>query len=99
MVVASEQVKTVHALDCSATVTGLLYNTYLKNKSCKRRFHHTYPGFRLPTSSVIFKPLKILHSTGSVLNKKYTRKNGVPTEEKLEEIEARLENSLYKSMA
>jgi hypothetical protein len=40
-----------------------------------------------------------VHSTGSFLEKKYSRQNAVFTEEMLDEIEGRLEHSPRKFMA
>jgi inhibitor of nuclear factor kappa-B kinase subunit alpha len=79
-----------------------LYDSYVKRKSyksCKRRFLRKYPGVRVPASSTIFKLVKKVRSTGSVLDKKYSRQNAVLTEEVLDEIGARLEHSPPKSLA
>jgi hypothetical protein len=76
-----------------------LYDSYVKNKSCKSRFHHRYPGVRIPASSAILRLVKKVHSTGSFLDRKYTRQNAVLTEETLDEIEAKLEHSPRKSLA
>jgi hypothetical protein len=59
---------------------GSLYDTDVKNKSytsCKRRFHHKYPGVEVLTLSAIFKLVKTVHSTRSFLDKKYTRQYAV----------------------
>jgi hypothetical protein len=79
-----------------------LYNSYVKKescKSCKRRFCHRYPGVRTPASSTILRLVKKVRSTGSLLDKKYTRQNAVLTEETLDETGARLEHSPRKSLA
>jgi hypothetical protein len=65
----------------------------------KRRFRRRYPCVRIPASSTILRLVKKVHSTGSFLYKKYTRQNAVLTEETLDEIGARLENSPRKSLA
>jgi hypothetical protein len=65
----------------------------------KRRFRHRYPGVRIPASSMILRLVKKVRSTGSFLNKKYTRQNAVLNEEMLDEIGARLEHSPHKSLA
>jgi hypothetical protein len=70
-----------------------LYNSYVKKKSyklCKRRFRHRYPGVRIPASATILRLVKKVRSTGSFLDKKYTRQNAVLTKEMLDEIGARL---------
>jgi hypothetical protein len=65
----------------------------------KRRFRHRYPGVRTPASSTILSLVKKVRSTGSFLDKKYTRQNAVLTEETPDEIGARLEYSPRKSLA
>jgi transposase len=78
-----------------------LYDSDVKNKSyksCKRRFHRRYPGVRIPASSTILRLVKKVRSTGSFLDKKYTRQNAVLTDETLDEIGARLEHSPRKSL-
>jgi hypothetical protein len=79
-----------------------LYDGYVKKKSYKsykRRFHHRYPGVRIPASSTILRLVKKVCSTGSLLDKKYTRQNAVLTEETLDETGAKLEHSPSKSLA
>jgi hypothetical protein len=79
-----------------------LYDSYVKKKSyesCKRKFRRRYPGVRIPASSTILRLVKKVRSTGSLLDKKYTRQNAVLTEETLDKIGARLEHSPRKSLA
>jgi hypothetical protein len=79
-----------------------LYDSYVKKKSCKsgkRRFRRRYPGVCIPASSTILRLVKTVRSTGSFLDKKYTRQNAVLTEETLDEIGSRLEHSPRKSPA
>jgi transposase len=79
-----------------------LYDSYVKkksNKSCSRRFRRRYPGVRIAASSTILRLVKKVRSTGSFLDKKYTRQNAVLTEETLDEIRTRLEHSPRKSLA
>jgi hypothetical protein len=64
----------------------------------KRRFCHRYPDVHIPASSTILRLVKKVHSTGSFLDKKYTRQNAVLTEETHDEIGARLEHSPRKSL-
>jgi hypothetical protein len=57
-----------------------LFDSYVKKnsyKSCERRFRRRYPGVRIPTSSTILRLVKKVRSTGSFLDKKYTRQNAV----------------------
>jgi hypothetical protein len=61
----------------------LLYDNFVTKKSyklCKRRFCHTYPDVRVPTSSVIVKLEKKVCSSWSFLDKTYTGQNAVLTE-------------------
>jgi hypothetical protein len=79
-----------------------LYDSYVKNKSyksCKTRFRRRYPGVRIPASSAILRLVKKVRSTGSFLDKKYTRQNAVLTEETFDEIGARLEHLPCKFLA
>jgi hypothetical protein len=78
------------------------YDSYVKRKSyksCKRRFRHRYPGVCIPASSTILRLVKKVCSTGSFLDKKYTRQNAVLTKKTIDEIGARLEHSPRKSLA
>jgi hypothetical protein len=55
----------------------------VKNKSCKSRkigFNRKYHGVRVPDLSAIFKLVKEVRSSGSFLDKEYSRKNAVLTE-------------------
>jgi hypothetical protein len=79
-----------------------LYDSHVKKKSyksCRRRFHHRYPGVRIPASSTILRLVRKVLSAGCFVDKKYTRQNAVLTEETLDEIGARLEHSPHKSLA
>jgi hypothetical protein len=58
-----------------------------------------YPGVRIPASSTILRLVKKVLSTGSFLDKKCTGQNAAVTEERLNEIGARLEHSPRKSLA
>jgi hypothetical protein len=62
-------------------------------------FCHRYPGVRIPASSTILRLVKKVCSTGSFLDKKYTKQNAVLPEEILDKTEARLEHSPCKSLA
>jgi hypothetical protein len=57
------------------------------HKSCKGRFHCKYPGFHVPALSINFELVKNVCSTGSLLDKKYTRQNTVLTKECLMKLE------------
>jgi hypothetical protein len=87
---------------CTLEQRIFLYDSYVKKKSyksCKRRFRRRYPGVRILASPKILRLVKKECSTGSFLDKKYTRKNVVLTEETLDETGARLEHSPPKSLA
>jgi hypothetical protein len=58
-------------------------------KSCKRRFCHKYLGVWIPASSAVFELNKVC-STGTLIDKKYTRQTAVLTEEKLDRTGAGL---------
>jgi hypothetical protein len=78
-----------------------MYDCYVKKKfykQCKRRIRRKYPLVRVQASSTIFELVKQVLSTGSFLDK-YSRQNAVLTEEMLDKIGARLENSPRKSQA
>jgi hypothetical protein len=78
-----------------------LYDSYVKKKSyklCTRRFRRRYPGVHIPATSTILRLVKIVHSTGSFLDKKYIRQNAVLTEELPDKTGARLEHSPRKSL-
>jgi hypothetical protein len=47
------------------------------------------PGIRIPASSAIFELVNKVHTYGSFLDKKYTRRNTVLIEERLHKIGAR----------
>jgi hypothetical protein len=60
-----------------------LYDSYVKKKPykpCKRRFCYKYPSVLVPASSMIFKLVRTVCSTGSVLDKKCSRHISVLTE-------------------
>jgi hypothetical protein len=78
-----------------------LYDSYVKKKfykSCKRS-RRRYPGVRIPASSTILRLVKKVRSTGSFLDKKYTRHNAVVTEEMHDKTGDRLKHSPHKSLA
>jgi nitrogen-specific signal transduction histidine kinase len=82
--------------------SGFFYDSYVKKKSyksSKRRFRRGYLGVLISASSTILRLVKKVRSTGSFLDKKYTRQNTVLTEETLDETGARLEHSPRKSLA
>jgi hypothetical protein len=64
----------------------------------KRRFCLKCPGIQIPASSLVFKLVKKMHSASCLLDKKYTRQNAVLSEEELDEIEARIEHSPFRSL-
>lgn len=71
-----------------------MYDNYVKYSSwrkCCRKFRRKYPEVTVPCKSTIYKLVKKVHKTGSVLDKKKTRKRRILTEEMLDKIGARLE--------
>jgi hypothetical protein len=78
-----------------------LYDSYVKCGSarrCRRKFCRKYPGNTVPSTRGIHKLIDKVRSTGSLLDKKPARKRRVLTEEKLDEIGARLEHTPHKSL-
>ena len=75
-----------------------MYDSYLITSSCRgvvRRFQANYPGVRVPSREAVRLLVKF-RETGSILDKKRNVKQRVLTEQKLEEIGERLENSPQK---
>ena len=67
--------------------------------SCRevvRRFQGNYAGVRVPSREAVRLPVNKFRETGSILDKKRNVKRRVLTEQKLEEIGERLENSPQK---
>ena len=73
-----------------------MYDSYVITSSCRevvRRFEVNYPGVRVPSREAVRLLFNKFWETGSILDKK---KRHVLTEQKLEEIGERLENSPQK---
>jgi hypothetical protein len=73
-----------------------IYDTFVKHSSwrkCCRKFRRKYPDLTVPCKSTIYKIVKKVRKTGSVLDKKKHRKRHILTEEILDDIGARLEAS------
>lgn len=78
-----------------------LYDTYVKYSSarrCRREFQQRFAGVRIPSRSTIHDLVNKVRRTGSFLNKKHVRQRRVLTEEKLDEVGARLEHTPQKSL-
>ena len=72
-----------------------IYNTYIRKKSikkCRTKLRKQFPGISVPYKSTIQK-LKKLQTTGSLLDKKHVLVKKELTEDKLDDIGARLEHS------
>ncbi|KAJ4441342.1 hypothetical protein ANN_11197 [Periplaneta americana] len=72
-----------------------LYDAYVKYSSarrCRREFEHRFAGVRIPSRSTIHDLVNKVRRTGSFLNKKRVQQRRVLTEEKLDEVGARLEH-------
>jgi hypothetical protein len=78
-----------------------LYESYAKcgyTRKYQRKFHCKFPGTTVPTTIGILELTNEVRSTGSLLDKKPAKKKWcVLTEEKLDEIRARLEYTPQKS--
>jgi transposase len=74
-----------------------LYDTYMKYRSagnCRRKFHRE----RVPSRQTIHNLVNKLRTTGFLTDKKTKHKRRVLTEEKINEIGARLEHTPKKSL-
>jgi hypothetical protein len=67
-------------------------------KKCIRKFRRKYPNSPVPTKSCVSKLVKKWRATGSVCDLKKKSKRIVLTEEKVRDIEARLQISPRKSL-
>jgi hypothetical protein len=65
---------------------------------CWRKFCHKFPRVTVPSTIDIHELINKVRSTGSLLGKKPAKKYCVLTEEKLDEIRARLEHTPQKSL-
>jgi hypothetical protein len=71
--------------------------TYIRKRTyakCRERFIRKYPDSPVPTKSCVSKVIKKWRTTGSVLDKTRHRKKTMLTDEKLEDIHARLRLAL-----
>jgi hypothetical protein len=65
-------------------------------KSCRRKFLLTFPDITCPSGDIISKLVKKVRTHGILTERKPLKRNRVLTEEKLEDIGRRLENSPRK---
>ena len=73
-----------------------MYDSYVITSSCRevvRRFQAHYPGVRVPSREAVRLLVNKFRETGSILDRKRNVKRRVLTEQKLEEIGERIENS------
>ena len=78
-----------------------MYDSYVITSSCRevvRRFQANYSGMRVPSRETVHLLVNKFRETGSILDTKRKVKRHVLTEQKLKEIEGRLENSPQKSL-
>jgi transposase len=79
-----------------------MYDTYVKSgciRTVRRRFAHKFQDVTIPHRKTIHAIVNKVRQTGSLLDRKRTvSKRRVLTEEKLDEIGARLEHSPRKSL-
>ena len=79
-----------------------IHSTYMKSrKLCsetRRKFRVKFPGGPVPNPSTIRRQAKRFKETGSVKNRKVNRRRHVLTEETLDEISERLEDTPQKSL-
>jgi hypothetical protein len=79
----------------------LIETYFAKKKSVKKciwKFHLKFPEAPVPSQPYVNQLIRKWHSTGSMLDKKKERKRSVLTEEKLTDIQARLQLSPQKSL-
>lgn len=77
-----------------------LYDTYVKCNSarkCQRKFVRKFPGVRVPHRNTIQNLVNKVRTTGVITDLKPERTRRVLTEEKLDDIAARLEHSPHKT--
>ena len=78
-----------------------MYDSYVITSSCReivKRFKANYPGVRVSSGKAVRFLVNKFRETGSILDKKRNVKRRVLTEQKLEEIGGRFENSPQKSL-
>ena len=78
-----------------------MYDSYVITSSCRevvRLFQANYPGMCVPSKEAVRLLVNKFRKMGSILDKKRNVKWHVHTEQKLEEIGERLENSPQKSL-
>ena len=78
-----------------------MYDSYAITSSCRevvRRIQANYPGVRVPSRVAVRLFVNKFREKGSILDKKRNVKRSVLTEQKLEGIGKRLENSPQKSL-
>jgi transposase len=78
-----------------------LYDTYVKYGSaakCRRKLRRNFCDERVPSRQAIHNLVNKLRITGLLIDKKQKHKRRVLTEEKLDDVRARLEGTLKKSL-
>jgi transposase len=78
-----------------------LYVTYVKYGSarkCRRKFRRKFCGERVPSRQTIHNLVNKLRTTGLLIENKQKHKRRVLTEEKLDDIGARLEHAPRKTL-
>jgi hypothetical protein len=78
-----------------------VYKSYVKcgfNINCQRKFCNKFPKNTVPSIRCICIPVNKVRCTGSLLDKKPTKKCRMLTEQKLDEIGTLLEHTSQKSM-
>jgi hypothetical protein len=81
---------------CTVEKRVFLYESYVKCASarkCRRKFRRKFPGITVPNTTGIRELINRVRSTGSLLDKKHANKDRVLTEEELDKIWGRLEDT------
>jgi hypothetical protein len=78
-----------------------IYDFYVKTnsyKSCRRKFHRKFPETTCLSGDTVSKLVKKVRIHGILIDRKPLKRSSVLTEEKLDDICDRLENSPRKSL-
>ena len=81
---------------CTLQQRIFMYDSYVITSSYRevvRGFQDNYPGVRVPSREAVRLLVNKFRDAGSILDKKRNVKRSVLTEQKLEDIGERLENS------
>jgi hypothetical protein len=87
-----------YSIEQRVFLTGTYFAKKKSVKKCIWKFRLKFPEAPVPSQPYVNQLIRRRHITGSVLDKKKERKRSVLTEEKLTDIQARLQLSPRKSL-